>query len=94
MAGSGNWQALRARPAPLHIRVALEPFSVFLSTAVAAQVHNGCFFENAAAADATWLIANPPYIPAVDDDILMPALHGGEDGATLTRVRCCLITLS
>ncbi len=32
------------------------------------------------------LIANPPYIPAPDNNILMPALHGGEDGANLTRV--------
>ena len=35
---------------------------------------------------ASCLIANPPYIPAPDDNILMPALYGGEDGANLTRV--------
>ena len=50
-------------------------------------MHNSCFFKGAASMDATWLIANPPYIPAEDDSILMPALHGGEDGANLTRVR-------
>ena len=55
---------------------------------LSAQVHNSCFFKGAAKTDATWLIANPPYIPAADSDILMPALHGGEDGANLTRVRC------
>jgi methylase of polypeptide subunit release factors len=49
-------------------------------------VHNSCFFKGAAATDATWLISNPPYIPAEDDSILMPALHGGRDGANLTRV--------
>jgi methylase of polypeptide subunit release factors len=31
------------------------------------------------------LIANPPYIPAPDDRIYLPALHGGVDGATLTN---------
>ena len=50
-------------------------------------MHNSCFFKGAAATDATWLIANPPYIPAEDNGILMPALHGGQDGANLTRVR-------
>lgn len=50
------------------------------------QVHNSCFFAGAAALPATTLISNPPYIAAPDDDILMPALHGGSDGADLTRV--------
>ncbi len=41
------------------------------------------------------LIANPPYIAAPDDDILMPALHGGIDGAVLTRVRSkCRVELA
>ena len=51
------------------------------------QVHNSCFFEGARTLAAGTLVANPPYIPAPDDDILMPALHGGDDGANLTRVR-------
>jgi len=54
-------------------------------------VHNSCFFKGAAATDATWLISNPPYIPAEDDSILMPALHGGQDGANLTRVSPVLL---
>ena len=58
------------------------------STAV--QVHNSCFFKGiqagSVAADATCLIANPPYIPAPDNRILLPELHGGTDGSNLTRV--------
>ena len=42
---------------------------------------------------ASCLIANPPYIPAPDNNILMPALHGGEDGANLTRVGSLLLLL-
>ncbi len=48
-------------------------------------VHNQCFFEGLRSASFTHLIANPPYIPAPDEDICMPALHGGEDGATITK---------
>ncbi len=44
------------------------------------QVANGCFFTGAAGSAADVLIANPPYIPAPDSNILMPALHGGTDG--------------
>jgi hypothetical protein len=50
------------------------------------KVHNSCFFAGAAALPETEaLVANPPYIAAPDDDLLMPALHGGPDGANLTR---------
>jgi methylase of polypeptide subunit release factors len=49
------------------------------------QIHNQCFFEGYSSLGATCLIANPPYIPAPDDRIYMPALHGGVDGATLTN---------
>jgi hypothetical protein len=49
------------------------------------QVHNSCFFEGVATIPASTLISNPPYIAAPDDDILMPALHGGTDGSNLTR---------
>lgn len=47
-------------------------------------VHNRCFFENAAA-DASYLIANPPYLPAPDSNLYMPSLHGGSDGAAITK---------
>jgi len=56
-------------------------------------VHNSCFFEGARTLACGTLVANPPYIPAPDDDILMPALHGGSDGANLTRVRTVLRTI-
>jgi Methyltransferase small domain len=48
-------------------------------------VHNQCFFEGWQQSSANYLIANPPYLPAPDNDICMPALHGGWDGAVITR---------
>jgi methylase of polypeptide subunit release factors len=45
-------------------------------------VHNSCFFSSP---PADCLIANPPYIPAMDNNIYLPALHGGKDGATITK---------
>lgn len=47
-------------------------------------LHNKSFFD-AAPTDADCLIANPPYIPAPDNQIRMPLLHGGFDGATITN---------
>jgi methylase of polypeptide subunit release factors len=49
------------------------------------QVRNQCFFKGYESSSADCLIANPPYIPAPDDRIYLPALHGGVDGATLTN---------
>lgn len=48
------------------------------------QVHNACFFENSPES-AQCLIANPPYLPAPDDQLYMPSLHGGHDGASITK---------
>ena len=48
-------------------------------------VHHQCFFEGLKQISAQCLIANPPYIPAPDNNILMPELHGGIDGATITK---------
>ena len=50
------------------------------------QVRNECFFGGLQQVQPTMLVANPPYIPAPDDNIMMPQLHGGTDGANLTRV--------
>lgn len=50
------------------------------------QVRNECFFRGLQQVQPTMLVANPPYIPAPDDNIIMPQLHGGTDGANLTRV--------
>lgn len=47
-------------------------------------LHNQSFFDFAST-DANYLIANPPYIPAPDNKIRMPLLHGGTDGATITN---------
>lgn len=49
------------------------------------KIHNRCFFEGVSSTEATCLIANPPYLPAPDNRILMPELHGGIDGATITQ---------
>lgn len=49
------------------------------------EIHNQCFFEGYDSIGADYLVANPPYIPAPDDHIYMPALHGGVDGATITN---------
>jgi methylase of polypeptide subunit release factors len=47
-------------------------------------IHDRCFFEYAPT-DANYLIANPPYLPAPDDNLYMPSLHGGTDGAAITK---------
>jgi methylase of polypeptide subunit release factors len=47
-------------------------------------IHNKCFFEHSPSS-ADYLIANPPYLPAPDADLYMPSLHGGTDGATITK---------
>lgn len=62
------------------------------------QVHHSCFYKGGETARADCLIANPPYIPSPDEDILMPSLRGGEDGSGVTKhllslgyPRCLLI---
>ncbi len=52
-------------------------------------IHHESFFT-AQKPQAQYLIANPPYLPAPDDDICMPALRGGQDGSGIT---CELLTL-
>jgi methylase of polypeptide subunit release factors len=47
-------------------------------------IHNQSFFDSSRP-QAEYLISNPPYLPAPDDDIYMPPLHGGIDGSTLTK---------
>jgi methylase of polypeptide subunit release factors len=47
-------------------------------------IHNQCFFDSSKP-EAQYLISNPPYLPAPDDDIYLPLLHGGTDGSTLTK---------
>jgi methylase of polypeptide subunit release factors len=49
-------------------------------------VTNQCFFEGWKQSGANYLIANPPYLPAPDNEIYMPALHGGADGAKITKL--------
>lgn len=47
-------------------------------------IHNQCFFSSFSK-EVQHLIANPPYLPAPDDHLYMPSLHGGTDGATITK---------
>lgn len=48
-------------------------------------LHNQCFFAGYQQSRANYLISNPPYLPAPDNDIYLPSLHGGTDGATITK---------
>jgi methylase of polypeptide subunit release factors len=47
-------------------------------------IHNSCLFKSSKP-KAKYLVANPPYLPAPDQDIYMPLLFGGIDGATVTN---------
>lgn len=47
-------------------------------------IQNSCFFEEGNI-DAEYLVSNPPYLPAMDDDIYQPRLHGGTDGSEIAR---------
>ncbi len=47
-------------------------------------VQNQSFFEFSKP-DSAYLISNPPYLPAPDEDIYMPLLRGGSDGSGLTK---------
>lgn len=48
------------------------------------KIQNQSFFDSQRP-KARYLIANPPYLPAIDNQISMPLLHGGTDGATITN---------
>jgi len=47
-------------------------------------IHNSCLFESPRP-EATYLISNPPYLPAVDNNLYQPLLHGGSEGITITK---------
>ncbi len=47
-------------------------------------VHNLSLFDTALP-QGDYLISNPPYLPAIDNKIYQPFLHGGTDGITVTR---------
>ncbi|MBE9004893.1 SAM-dependent methyltransferase [Fortiea sp. LEGE XX443] len=47
-------------------------------------IHNSSLFDFDKP-QANYLVANPPYLPAPDNDIYMPLLFGGIDGATITN---------
>ncbi|AFY33635.1 hypothetical protein [Calothrix sp. PCC 7507] len=48
-------------------------------------VHNSCFFNKDWQSAANYLISNPPYLPAINNDLYIPALHGGIDGSSITK---------
>jgi methylase of polypeptide subunit release factors len=47
-------------------------------------IHNSCLFD-AGKPEASYLISNPPYIPASDNKIYQPLLHGGTEGISITK---------
>ena len=47
-------------------------------------IHNKSFFDSSKP-QADYLISNPPYLPALDNKIYQPLLHGGINGITLTK---------
>ncbi|BAZ40011.1 hypothetical protein NIES4101_59720 [Calothrix sp. NIES-4101] len=47
-------------------------------------IDNSCLFASTQP-EAEYLVANPPYLPAPDNDIYMPLLFGGIDGAEITN---------
>lgn len=47
-------------------------------------IHNRCLFESALPY-ATYLISNPPYLPALDNKLYQPLLHGGLEGISITK---------
>jgi methylase of polypeptide subunit release factors len=47
-------------------------------------VQNQSFFSSLIP-DAQYLISNPPYLPAIDNKIYQPLLHGGTDGSNIAR---------
>ncbi|BAY88701.1 MULTISPECIES: methyltransferase [unclassified Tolypothrix] len=47
-------------------------------------INNSCLFQSKKP-EGKYLVANPPYLPAPDQDIYMPLLFGGIDGATITN---------
>ncbi len=44
-----------------------------------------CSFFDFTKPQADYLVSNPPYLPALDDKIYQPSLHGGIDGITVTK---------
>lgn len=47
-------------------------------------IHNCSLFDSAKL-DAQYLISNPPYLPALDNKLYQPLLHGGIDGITVSK---------
>ncbi|MDF5720180.1 MAG: SAM-dependent methyltransferase [Rhizonema sp. PD37] len=47
-------------------------------------IYNSSLFD-ASKPEAKYLVANPPYLPAPDNDIYIPLLFGGIDGAKFTN---------
>ena len=47
-------------------------------------IHNGSFFDSERP-KAKYLVSNPPYLPALDNKLYQPLLHGGKDGITVTQ---------
>jgi len=56
---------------------------------------NSCFFKNALVFEKKFLISNPPYLPCFrKEDMILPELYGGSDGAEIIRKLLSLNFLS
>lgn len=47
-------------------------------------IHNRSFFDSLRP-QAKYLVSNPPYLPALDNQLYQPLLHGGLDGTAVTK---------
>lgn len=47
-------------------------------------IHNRSLFD-CSTPQAKYLISNPPYLPALDNKLYQPSLHGGIEGITITK---------
>ncbi|MBE9179588.1 SAM-dependent methyltransferase [Oculatella sp. LEGE 06141] len=47
-------------------------------------IHNRSLFD-VSTPEASYLVSNPPYLPAVDNKLYQPLLHGGVEGITVTK---------
>jgi 16S rRNA A1518/A1519 N6-dimethyltransferase RsmA/KsgA/DIM1 with predicted DNA glycosylase/AP lyase activity len=48
-------------------------------------IYNASFFEVPKLHTTKYLVANPPYLPAPNEHIILPLLYGGIDGTTVTK---------
>lgn len=48
-------------------------------------IHKSCMFENIQGISRKYLVSNPPYLPAPNNQIRLPFIYGGKDGSDITK---------